>query len=399
MRLEPTLNGTRLTLFRSATPRNRRESLYDRPADKSTSSRQREKSRVRESIRGERRPSYTESGRREPYAEDSGRYADEPSEAYFDSSRQTSTSYQPRDAFEPSSSSRQIGSPQPRHLSPRPFDPGTGDPLADSFDALHVSSDQYYTHSPRAASASLASTARDWQPRAVSGRREDVSFLPPERDASEHLYATHDHHKQEPLSTAQTQQDPPDRVVTAASAGETIDPSYQVRNNDWKDFFRIGRVFSTLWTDSLGNNASKIDPTFVSEVKYGERVYSKIRRFIVVREGDRAVSCLPVTSYASAGIRKSGIRLNEHGFIYSRNKPRKVDEMCSRPLKLNLGRGAAHLKDPSLVNVRLVFIPGSVLAPVRSMVTSLKTQHDCFSFPGMYGSEHKTSKFSSKSQS
>ena len=370
MRLKPTANGTRLTLFRSATPRNRRESLYAPPADKSTSSRQREKSRVRESIRGERRPSYTESGRREPYAEDSGRYADEPSEAYFDSSRQTSTSYQPRDAFEPSSSSRQIGSPQPRHLSPRPFDPGTGDPLADSFDALHVSSDQYYTHSPIAASASLASTARDWQPRAASGRREGASFLSPERGASEQIYASHDHHEQEPLSTAQTQQDPLDRVVTA-SAGETIDPSYQVRTRDWQEFFRIGRVFSTLWTDQLGNNTSKVDPTFVSEVKYGERVYSKIRRFIVVREGDRAVSCLPVTSYASAGIRKSGIRLNEHGFIYSRNKPKKVEEMCSRPLKLNLAGGAAHLKDPSLVNVRLVFIPGSILA--------LSSEHGHFS--------------------
>jgi hypothetical protein len=236
--------------------------------------------------------------------------------------------------------------------------------LADSFDALHVSSDQYYTHSPIAASASLASTARDWQPRAASGRREGASFLSPERGASEQIYASHDHHEQEPLSIAQTQQDPPDRVVTA-SAGETIDPSYQVRKKDWKEFFRIGRVFSTLWTDSLGNNTSNVDPTFLSEVfevKYGERVYSKIRRFIVVREGDRAVSCLPVTSYASAGIRKSGIRLNEHGFIYSRNKPTRVEEMCSKPLKLVLGRGAAHLKDPSLVNVRLVFIPSSILA-------------------------------------
>jgi hypothetical protein len=102
----------------------------------------------------------------------------------------------------------------------------------------------------------------------------------------------------------------------------------------------------------LGNNAGKVDPTFVSEVLYGERVYSKIRRFIVVREGERSVSCLPVTSYANEGIRKSGIRLDEHGFIYSRNKPRKVEGMCSRQLKLNLAQGAAHLKDPSLVNVR-----------------------------------------------
>jgi hypothetical protein len=136
---------------------------------------------------------------------------------------------------------------------------------------------------------------------------------------------------------------------------EQFDPSYQVRNSDWKDFFRIGRVFSILWTDSLSNNASKVDPTFVSEVKYGERVYSKIRRLIIVRESDKAVSCLPVTSYASASTQKSGTRLNEHGFIYSRNKPRRVEEICSRPLKLNLGRGAAHLKDPSLVNVLSAF--------------------------------------------
>jgi hypothetical protein len=227
------------------------------------------------------------------------------------------------------------------------LDPGTGDSLAGTFGALHVS-DDHYTHSPIAAPAT-----RDWQPSTVSARHEETTFLSSDQDPSPQLYPSHDHYDEQPPPAAQTQQQGSNRVVKGTSgSSERIDSSYKVRNRDYKDFFRIGRVFSTLWTDALGNNVGKVDPTFVSEVLYGERVYSKIRRFIVVREGERSVSCLPVTSYANEGIRKSGIRLDEHGFIYSRNKPRKVEGMCSRQLKLNLAQGAAHLKDPSLVNVR-----------------------------------------------
>lgn len=225
--------------------------------------------------------------------------------------------------------------------------------MADKFGALHV--DEHYTTDSIPAPA-----IRDWQPTTVSTRYEETTFLSSDRDNSQQIYPSHDYQAEEPLPAAQKQQPQPDRVVKGtAGNSERIDSSYKVRNRDYKEFFRIGRVFSTLWTDALGNNAGKVDPTFVSEVLYGERVYSKIRRFIVVREGERSVSCLPVTSYANEGIRKSGIRLDEHGFIYSssRNKPRKIEGMCSRPLKLSLASGAAHLKDPSLVNVRHSFIP------------------------------------------
>jgi hypothetical protein len=344
--------------------------VYGRPSDESTSNRQREKSRVREPIRGGRRPSHAESDRRQAYPEVDRRFANEPGEAYFDPTRQASSSYQPRDGFEPSSPSRQFSSTEPRHLSPRPFDPGTGDSLAESFDALHVSSDQYYTHSPIAVHASVTSATRDWQPPAVSSRREETTWPSSDRDVSQPIYSDHEYHEQDPLPLAQTQQEPPSRIVKGtAGTSERIDSSYKVRNKDWREFFRIGRVFSTLWTDSLGNNAGRVDPTFVSEVKYGERVYSKIRRFIVVREGDRSVSCLPVTSYANEGIRKSGILPNEHGFIYSKNKPKRVEEMCSKPLKLNIAQGAAHLKDPSLVNVRLILILISIFAQYSRALT------------------------------
>jgi hypothetical protein len=335
---------------RDAIPRDR--TAFDRSVDEHTTRRRRGKSRIREPARGGRQSSYTESDRdhRQVYSDNNLRYADEPDGAYFDSSGQVSASYQPHEVFEHSSPSRVFSSPQPRHLSPRPFDPGTGDPLADKFGALHV--DEHYT-------TSSTSATRDWQTPAVSTRYEETTFPSSNRDNSQQIYPSPEYHAEEPLPAVETQQPQLGRVVKGtAGNSERIDSSYKVRNRDYKEFFRIGRVFSTLWTDALGNNAGKVDPTFVSEVLYGERVYSKIRRFIVVREGERSVSCLPVTSYANEGIRKSGIRLDEHGFIYSssRNKPRKIDGMCSRPLKLTLASGAAHLKDPSLVNVRHTFV-------------------------------------------
>lgn len=116
-------------------------------------------------------------------------------------------------------------------------------------------------------------------------------------------------------------------------------------------------MFATLWTEGVRNSRSgggddsyRSDDTFVSEIIYNERVHSKIRRFVVVREGDRSVSCLPVTSYDGYGHRKSGIRLQDHGFIYSKNSPKRVEGMCSKSLRVVLSRGALHFKDPSLVN-------------------------------------------------
>jgi hypothetical protein len=136
---------------------------------------------------------------------------------------------------------------------------------------------------------------------------------------------------------------------------EKLDRSYVIRNRDYQTWFKIGRVFSTLWTDGLGGSYSKVDPTFVSEVIYGEKVHSKIRRFVVIRKSKTSVSCLPVTSYDGVGHLKRGINLEEHGFIYSRNKPERVTGMRQKALKVKLSKGAAPLKDPSLVNYGKVY--------------------------------------------
>ena len=150
----------------------------------------------------------------------------------------------------------------------------------------------------------------------------------------------------------------PDRYIKGTKGhSERLDSSYTRRSDDYKKFFKVGRVFSTLWTGPLGGNATNVDRTFVSEVAFGEKAYTTIRRFVVVRKGeDRSVTCLPVTSYRGKGYRKKDINLGDHGFIYSKNPPVRVEGMLSQGLKVNLSklsRGApAHLQDPSLVNYR-----------------------------------------------
>jgi hypothetical protein len=144
-------------------------------------------------------------------------------------------------------------------------------------------------------------------------------------------------------------------VKGTVGESEKIDSSYSVRWKDHKKFFKVGRVFTTLWTDAVGGNANATNSSFVSVVMYGEKVYSKVRRFVVVREGDRSCTCLPVTTYDGAGPQKSGISLGDHGFIYSHRVPKRVEGMRSRALKLNLSRSVAPMREPSLVNYAKVY--------------------------------------------
>lgn len=135
---------------------------------------------------------------------------------------------------------------------------------------------------------------------------------------------------------------------------EPLDPSYQVRKHDYKKFFRVGRVFATLWPDSFSTRNSSQE-TFTSIISYGDKVHVKIRRFVVVREEGRSCTCLPITSYNGRGFKKRGIHLNEHGFIYSHNLPKAVPGMEKKPLKLNLSRGANKLSEKAMINYGRVY--------------------------------------------
>ncbi|KAH8591814.1 hypothetical protein B0O99DRAFT_690362 [Bisporella sp. PMI_857] len=136
---------------------------------------------------------------------------------------------------------------------------------------------------------------------------------------------------------------------------ENLDPSYQKRKKDYKTFFRIGKVFSTLWTEPYDGPLNNQTQTFVSEVRYGGKVFSKIRRFVVVKEGNKCCTCLPVTSYQGKGPWKDQINLDQHGYIYSHRIPNPVNGINKQPLKVNLVESTAPLCDPSLINYGRVY--------------------------------------------
>jgi hypothetical protein len=136
-----------------------------------------------------------------------------------------------------------------------------------------------------------------------------------------------------------------------------VDASFRVRNFDYKNFFRPGRVFSTLWTDPYANllvSTSNVDAADM--INKDIKVHSKTRRFVVVRFGDRCCQCLPVKTFAGRGPTKKGINLNEHGLIYSSDKrPASIEGISKSPLKVRLSRGAEKLVNPSFVNYGRVY--------------------------------------------
>ena len=156
-------------------------------------------------------------------------------------------------------------------------------------------------------------------------------------------------------STAVPAQEKTRHVYGTEGEVEKLDSSYKVRKKDYETFFVVGRVFSTLWTESFEGIINDQNQTFVSEVALGGRVYSKIRRFVVVRQSDRSCICLPVTSYNGRGPKKGKINLLEHGYIYSHKTPKPVPGIEKKPIKINLVKGEVPLRDPSLVNYGRVY--------------------------------------------
>jgi len=90
----------------------------------------------------------------------------------------------------------------------------------------------------------------------------------------------------------------------------------------------VGRVFSVLWHEGLSETAkapntsrdtyiSKNGP--VSVGRFGEMIYSTVRRMVVVREGKGFCVCIQINTYAGRGLNKfrnSNEDVQAHSIIY-----------------------------------------------------------------------------------
>lgn len=125
---------------------------------------------------------------------------------------------------------------------------------------------------------------------------------------------------------------------------ERLDPDFKLRK---RDFFSVGRVFLVLWSEPAGGNKNASTITRGSDYNtglYGEPVHSKVRRFVVIREGENYCSALPITTYGYQGVSKRGTKKSEHAVVYTgRVAPapladeapsRGEQPMLSRPIRV-----------------------------------------------------------------
>ncbi|KAH9208589.1 hypothetical protein DL95DRAFT_467569 [Leptodontidium sp. 2 PMI_412] len=127
-----------------------------------------------------------------------------------------------------------------------------------------------------------------------------------------------------------------------------------------RTFFRPGRVFSTLWTESYDTGTQSENVRFRSivtyQIPYKQKVFSKIRLFVVVRKDDRICTCLPVTTCNGEGSKKKGISLDDHGLIYSsKEPPPHIEGITKAPLRIVLSKGVENIRNPSYINYGRVY--------------------------------------------
>lgn len=113
-------------------------------------------------------------------------------------------------------------------------------------------------------------------------------------------------------------------LIGTAGSAERLFPDYIVRPSR---FFCLGRVFLVLWAEPAGGNGSN-GGTVVTMQEQGtvlnhlnERVFSKVRRFVVIRESDQYCNALPITTYSGRGVAKRNVIKSEHAIIYTGRVP------------------------------------------------------------------------------
>lgn len=104
---------------------------------------------------------------------------------------------------------------------------------------------------------------------------------------------------------------------------DQLNPHYQRRHSS---FYKLGTVFSVLWHSGASSDKRKNPPKgyrtaqqFRTIGKYGEEIYSTIRRMVVVRERHGYCVCIQINTYSGRGlgkIRSNPREVNNHSIVH-----------------------------------------------------------------------------------
>jgi hypothetical protein len=179
-------------------------------------------------------------------------------------------------------------------------------------------------------------------------------------------------HAFDPRTSVATLGATPGQASSQSSRGQTNNPrqgragkseSRDVLYPDYKihpaKFFVVGRVFLVLWTEPAGGGGTAISRYEVLN-HLGQRVFSKIRRFVVVRAGPHFCSALPISTYNQQGVAKQTVVKSDHAIIYTgpiAPTPRRGElpgrgeaPMRSIPIRVDLDNATEKLDPMSRIN-------------------------------------------------
>ena len=150
---------------------------------------------------------------------------------------------------------------------------------------------------------------------------------------------------------------PHQRLGDKGKNRDILYPDYKLHS---AKFFQVGRVFLVLWADS-GDKDGKVDSVVgASRNHLGQMVFSKIRRFVVVREGAKFCHALPISTYSGQGVAKPSVVKSDHAIIYTGPEaplPRRGEfpsrgeaPMRSIPIRVNMDNASEKLDPMCRIN-------------------------------------------------
>ena len=112
------------------------------------------------------------------------------------------------------------------------------------------------------------------------------------------------------------------------------------------------------WSEPTANHPYPNDSSVSLDI-YGQNPHSRIRRFIVVKQGTGYSICLPVNTYGGQGTLKYGLNVQDHALIYTGATPPPLllgeEELEKEPLRIIPTDSSYELDVASRVNFGKVY--------------------------------------------
>jgi hypothetical protein len=136
-----------------------------------------------------------------------------------------------------------------------------------------------------------------------------------------------------------------------------LDDRYQLITTPSR-FFKKGRVFKALWTEPAGDLTDTADP-FVIPSRFGEKAFTKIRHFVVVREMQGCCLCLMLNTYNRQGASKEGVRAENYAAVYPLGGEAQVaaeERLTKAPFPIKVEEVGESIDPTSRINFGRVYM-------------------------------------------